>query len=108
MNAPVRESYEVARRGRTRRMLCAVACVAVAFGSLAVTATAARAAQTNPAEDVYAFGDAPFYGSTGHLHLARPIVGMAATFTGHGYYEVATDGGIFAYGDARFFGSTGA
>ena len=70
--------------------------------------TTARASQTNPAEDVYAFGDAPFSGSTGHVHLARPIVGMARTATGHGYYEVATDGGIFAYGDARFFGSTGA
>ena len=47
----------------------------------AMTSTTAGATQTNPAEDVYAFGDAPFYGSTGHLHLARPIVGMAATPT---------------------------
>jgi hypothetical protein len=89
-------------------MLSAAACVAVAFGSLAVTMTTARASQTNPAEDVYAFGDAPFYGSTGHVQLARPIVGIAPTATGLGYYEVATDGGIFSYGDARFFGSTGA
>ena len=34
-------------------------------------------------------GDAPFYGSTGHLHLARPIVGVAGTAPGLGYYEVS-------------------
>ena len=32
---------------------------------------------------------------------------MAATPTGHGYWLVATDGGIFSYGDAKFYGSTG-
>jgi ribosomal protein L24E len=33
---------------------------------------------------------------------------MAATPTGHGYWLVASDGGIFAFGDATFSGSTGA
>ena len=33
---------------------------------------------------------------------------MAATPSGHGYWLVASDGGIFAYGDAAFYGSTGA
>jgi hypothetical protein len=42
------------------------------------------------------------------LHLNRPIVGIAATPSGHGYWLVASDGGIFSFGDARFFGSTGA
>jgi hypothetical protein len=37
----------------------------------------------------------------------QPIVGMAATPTGHGYWLVARDGGIFAFGDAVFYGSTG-
>ena len=32
---------------------------------------------------------------------------MATTSTGHGYWLVATDGGIFNYGDAGFFGSAG-
>ncbi len=36
-----------------------------------------------------------------------PIVGMAATSDGNGYWLVATDGGIFTYGDAQFWGSTG-
>ena len=33
---------------------------------------------------------------------------MAATPTGHGYWLVASDGGIFTFGDATFHGSTGA
>jgi hypothetical protein len=32
---------------------------------------------------------------------------MAATATGHGYWMVASDGGIFAFGDAAFYGSGG-
>jgi hypothetical protein len=36
-----------------------------------------------------------------------PIVGMAATADGSGYWEVASDGGIFTFGDAPFVGSTG-
>jgi hypothetical protein len=40
--------------------------------------------------------------------LNKPIVGMAATPSGGGYWMVASDGGIFAFGDAGFFGSTGA
>ena len=43
----------------------------------------------------------------GWYHLNRPIVGMAATATGHGYWLVASDGGIFTFGDAQFFGSMG-
>jgi sugar lactone lactonase YvrE len=57
---------------------------------------------------IFAFGDAAFFGSTGALTLARPIVGLAATPSGQGYRLVASDGGIFAFGDAGFFGSTGA
>ena len=43
----------------------------------------------------------------GGRHLAEPIVGMAATPDGGGYWLVASDGGIFAFGDAAFFGSHG-
>ena len=57
---------------------------------------------------IFAFGDAAFYGSTGAIHLNKPIVGMAATPDGKGYWLVASDGGIFAFGDAAFYGSTGA
>jgi len=50
---------------------------------------------------------APFFGSQGGQSLNAPIVGMAATADGRGYWFVASDGGIFNYGDAGFFGSMG-
>jgi hypothetical protein len=49
-----------------------------------------------------------FRGSTGNLRLAKPIVAMAATKTGKGYWLVAADGGVFAFGDASFRGSAAA
>ena len=57
---------------------------------------------------IFSFGNAQFFGSTGGMHLNKPIVGMAATPDGGGYWLVASDGGIFAYGDAQFYGSTGS
>jgi hypothetical protein len=56
---------------------------------------------------IFAFGDAAFYGSTGNLHLNKPVVSMAAQPNGAGYRFVASDGGIFAYGNAGFYGSMG-
>jgi Tol biopolymer transport system component len=57
---------------------------------------------------IFAYGSAVFAGSTGAIKLAKPIVALAPTPTGHGYWLVASDGGVFAFGDARFFGSTGS
>jgi hypothetical protein len=45
--------------------------------------------------------------SMGGQHLNQPVVGMAATQVGQGYWEVAADGGIFSFGDATYEGSTG-
>jgi hypothetical protein len=56
---------------------------------------------------VFAFGAAPFLGSTGDLQLNSPIVGAAATLAGDGYWFVAADGGVFAFGSAPFVGSAG-
>ena len=57
---------------------------------------------------IFPFGPgAVGYGSTGAIRLNQPIVGMAATPSGHGYYLVASDGGIFPFGDAVGYGSTG-
>ncbi len=50
----------------------------------------------------------PSTGRPGRLTLNKPIVGVAATPDGKGYWLVASDGGIFAFGDAAFYGSTGA
>jgi hypothetical protein len=52
-------------------------------------------------------GGARFYGSIA-TPLNAPIVGIAMTPDGGGYWMVASDGGVFAFGDAKFFGSMGA
>ena len=56
---------------------------------------------------VFTFGDAPFHGSLGGTHLNAPIVGMADTPDGGGYWLVARDGGVFTFGDAGFYGALG-
>jgi hypothetical protein len=39
------------------------------------------------------------------MTLSQPIVGMASSGTGGGYWFVASDGGIFGFGDAKFYGA---
>jgi len=56
---------------------------------------------------VFDYGNIPFCGSTGSIHLNKPVVAAALTADGGGYWEVASDGGIFSFGDAGFFGSMG-
>jgi hypothetical protein len=43
----------------------------------------------------------------GGQHLNQPVVGIAATADGKGYWLVASDGGVFTFGDAGFYGSMG-
>ena len=52
-------------------------------------------------------GDAGFYGSMGGTKLNQPVVGMASTSDGKGYWLVAKDGGVFSFGNAGFYGSMG-
>jgi hypothetical protein len=54
---------------------------------------------------IFSFGSAQFHGSTGALHLQRPVVGITPTGDRGGYWLVASDGGIFAFGNAGFYGS---
>jgi PQQ enzyme repeat len=56
---------------------------------------------------VFNYGNIPFCGSTGSIHLNAPVVATALTSDGGGYWEVASDGGMFAFGDAGFYGSMG-
>jgi hypothetical protein len=51
---------------------------------------------------VFALCGAQFYGSMGGQPLNKPVVGIAATPDGGGYWLVASDGGIFSFGDAPF------
>lgn len=39
------------------------------------------------------------------INVNAPIVGIAATPSGAGYWLVAADGGVFAFGDATYFGN---
>jgi hypothetical protein len=57
---------------------------------------------------MFSFGSAKFVGSAAGLAKINPIVGMAATPDGAGYWLVGSDGGIYAYGTAPFMGSTGS
>jgi peptidoglycan hydrolase-like protein with peptidoglycan-binding domain len=85
-----------------------VACMAlVPAVELATSGAAGAAYPDNPAQPV-PFGNAGFFGPSGGLQLNAPVVGMASTPDGQGYWMVASDGGVFNYGDAAFYGSAGA
>jgi hypothetical protein len=74
---------------------------------------------TTPRQGYYIYGNDGSLGGFGNdsyldylgdlsaTTLNQPIVGMATTPDGGGYWMVASDGGIFAFGDAQFHGSTG-
>ena len=83
-----------------------------------ITPTASREGYWLVASDggIFSFGDSGYYGSIPGVglnpagsqlpnSLDAPIVGMVPTATGHGYFMIASDGGVFAFGDARFEGS---
>ena len=62
---------------------------------------------TTFAGNVTAYGGAPALGSPASfgIHLNQPILSMAATPSGHGYWLVdASDGGVFSFGNASFTG----
>ena len=95
----------------TRRCLAVVVGVvwALAAGASAWAAspTAAATSSSVPPDGAVAFGTTAV-GANAVANPNAPIVGMATTHDGGGYWLVGSDGGIFSYGDARFFGSTGA
>ena len=83
-----------------------------------ITPSASRTGYWLVASDggIFSFGNSSYYGSIPGvgLHpagsglpnsLNAPIVGMVPSVTGHGYFMVASDGGVFAFGDAHFAGS---
>ena len=75
---------------------------------------------TDPGSGYYMFGQAgelTGFGNDNYLayldgaqyyDLNAPIVGMAPTLDGGGYWMVGSDGGVYASGDAQFYGSTGS
>ena len=91
----------------TRAVASRLAVVLLAvLSAFTLVPAASAAAPADVAGQPVPFGRASFHGAPG-TGLAAPIVGMAATPDGAGYWLVASDGGIFSFGDARFHGSTG-
>jgi hypothetical protein len=68
---------------------------------------------------VFAYGNAAYKGSSHQIDPtqpaggsnsfvpSKPIVGIASTKSGNGYWMVGADGGVFAFGDAVYRGSSG-
>jgi hypothetical protein len=80
-----------------------------------VTSSALRTTWLRPAGyrfagadgSVYSFGGLTDRGSMAGKRLNAPIVGMASTPDGSGYWLLGRDGGVFSFA-ANFYGSTGA
>ena len=81
-----------------------VAALAVTLLALSMSASPSGAATVHVENSVTAYGSATDLGSPGTLDV-WPIVGIAATPSGAGYWLAASDGGVFSYGDAAFHGS---
>jgi len=94
-------------RLRVRAAVAVATLLVVALPGAVATGAPAAAAGTGDGT-VLAFGSAGFLGAPAVDSLRSPLVGMAPTPSGNGYWLVASDGGIFNYGDATFRGSTGA
>jgi hypothetical protein len=92
----------------SRRRLHLLLVVVAAAALLVAAPRPAAAAEGTGDGVVLGFGAAPFLGAPATDSLRSPLVGMAGSPSGAGYWLVASDGGIFAYGDAAFQGSTGA
>ncbi|HEX3334798.1 MAG TPA: N-acetylmuramoyl-L-alanine amidase [Acidimicrobiales bacterium] len=93
----------------TRRCLAAAAVVVALVAGLPMAASTTATGST-PAlapDSAVPFGTTAV-GTNAVSDPNAPIVGMAPTHDGGGYWLVGSDGGIFSYGDALFFGSTGA
>ncbi len=94
-----------ARSGAWRGLAALVPLVALACLGFSGPGAAAGAAAP-PVNSVVPFGTTAV-GANAVAGANAPVVGLAATPDGAGYWLVASDGGIFSYGDARFYGSTG-
>jgi hypothetical protein len=87
----------------TTRNASGAGCTGAAAGALAGSAPAPDGGGywlASAAGGVLACGDAPFYGSPASegVRLQAPVVGIAATGDGCGYYELAADGTVYPFG----------
>jgi hypothetical protein len=54
---------------------------------------------------VLPYGDAASHGAPTHVWVSSPVVGMASTLAGAGYWLAEANGTVLPYGDAKNFGS---
>jgi surface antigen len=97
-------SRGVSTRRASRASLLLASLVVLSVVPVAPIGAASRAEGSS---DVRSFGDAGLYGSTDSTPLNAPLVGMAPTPSGNGYWLIGRDGGVFGFGNAHFYGSTG-
>ena len=81
--------------------------VAAVLALVAGSSPASAVGGVDPNSDIHQYGSAGHFGDTAGLAPASPVVDMAATPSGNGYWLVSADGGVYAFGDAGFFGSLG-
>ena len=93
--------------GMSRHPWAAVIGLIVVVAAVGVLVTGPAGAQSIPTDPVSAFGDATHYGGPPGSQLNAPVVSMASTPDGKGYWLVGADGGVFNYGGAGFYGSKG-
>ena len=87
-----------------RRLGAVVPLLALAF---LAPATPAAPTTTPPPDSAVPFGSAGV-GANAVSSPNAPVVGMAATPDGRGYWLAGSDGGIFSFGNAAFYGSVGS
>ena len=54
---------------------------------------------------IFSFGNAQFYGSLGGTSVPKPVVGMAPTVDGGGYWLTGSNGGVTTFGEAQHDGA---
>ena len=106
-HAPIGPHRATGLRMRRSALALLAFCTTLAgIGAFVTAAPSAGAQSVDLPGSPVAFGDAGSFGAA-PAHPVGPVVGMAATASGNGYWIVASDGGIFTFGDANFYGSMG-
>ena len=99
--------HRLIRAGARRGLAAGLSLLALVGLGLALPAAAPSAAATPPVNSVVPFGTTAL-GANAVTGANAPVVAVAPTHDGGGYWLAGRDGGIFAYGDAGFFGSAGS
>ena len=87
-----------ALRRRSMMLIGALGCCVLLIPTVELATSTVAQAATPPdvAAQPVAFGNAGFFGSMAGVKLDAPVIGMASTPSGNGYWLVASDGGVFA------------